>query len=389
MVKGAGELLGLLRHGRSLTRAEIVAASGLARATVTHRLDALIEHGFVAVTPGRHSTGGRPAEELGLNPARGALLVADIGSSHLRVGIADLAGDLLAVRDHDVEVADGPGDVLALVRDDMADLVEEVGVRPDAVLAAAVGVPGPVEHTTGRLVSPPTMPGWDGFDVQEFLRESFNVPVVVDKDANIMALGEQRALHDLVADLLVLKIGMGIGAGIIARGEIMRGSRGAAGDLGHLPREGGARCRCGQFGCAEATAGGWAIAEHLRAHGHPQVRTSSDIVRLAREADPLTVELLQAAGRRVGEAVADAVGLLNPAMVIVGGNLAEAGAPLVDGIRQQIFARSHPLATDGLEVVTSSLGADAGLAGAAQLAADAGFSTARINAVIGANITFD
>lgn len=379
---GAGALLGLLRDGPGLTRAQIVQRSGLARATVTHRLDALVSAGYVV--PAATSTGsrGRPAEVLRLNAQRGFLLAADVGSSHTRLGLADLAGTVVDHLDLDLDVDDGPAAVLGAVDAGFGRLLSGHDVDRRAVLGIGIGMPGPVEYSTGRLVSPPTMKGWDGVAVRDHLARELDAPMQVDKDANIIALGVYRVLDPRVEDVLVVKVGMGIGAGIISRGTILRGAHGAAGDLGHIPREGGPLCRCGQHGCAESTAGGWAIAARLREAGHADVRRSADIVALATRREPLALDLLRAAGRRIGEVVAEAIGVLNPAVVVVAGNLAEPPEPLMAGVRERVYQRSHPLATRELQIISSPLGAEAGLRGAAYLASDVALDPARVDVAL-------
>jgi predicted NBD/HSP70 family sugar kinase len=186
-------------------------------------------------------------------------------------------------------------------------------------------------------------------------------------------VGEYYALDHRPEDMVLLKMGMGIGGGVIARGRILRGAQGAAGDLGHLPQRGGARCRCGQEGCAEATAGGWVIAETLRRNGFPQVHTSHDIVRLARSGEALVHELLRQAGRRLGEMLVEVIGVLNPSTIIVGGNLAPASEDLLFSLRERVRELSHPLAVRDLRIVLGSLGPDAGILGASRLAAETAF----------------
>lgn len=383
-MSGHGDVLTLFRrHGR-LTRGQVVELSGLSRVTATHRLEGLVRSGLVRPEADDRSTGGRPAAVFDLAEDRGRLLVADIGSSHARYGIADLSGRVLTALDEDITIDDGPDKVLSGV---VAAFEQLAAAAEPPVLGAAIGVPGPVDQRTGRLVSPPTMRGWDGIDVPALIGRHVDGPVVVDKDANLVALGVHRAMRASAVpgadDLLVVKVGMGIGAGIISRGQVLHGARGGAGDLGHIPHPDGPRCRCGQHGCAEASAGAWAIAARLRDQGH-DVRTSSDVVALAVSGEPDAISALREAGRRIGDVVVEAVGVLNPAMVVVGGDLAESGDLLVDGVRERVFERSHPLATTDLEVIASPLGADAGLLGAAQMAADAALSPARVDALVGA-----
>ena len=260
-MSGPGGVLALFREHGPLTRAQVVELSGLSRATATHRLDGLVRAGLIRAGADDRSTGGRPAGVFDLAESRGSLLVADIGSSHARYGLANLSGQVLEALDEDIAIDDGPDVVLGGVARAFDRLVTDT---TPPVLGVAIGVPGPVDHRTGRLVSPPTMRGWDGVDVAEQMAAHVSAPTVVDKDANLVALGVHRALRaDSVPgadDLLVVKVGMGIGAGIVSRGRVLHGARGGAGDLGHIPHADGPRCRCGQLGCAEASAGAWAIA---------------------------------------------------------------------------------------------------------------------------------
>lgn len=381
-MSGHGDVLTLFRRHGALTRAQVVALSGLSRATATHRLDALVRCGLLRPDEADRSTGGRPAGVFTLAEDRGRLLVADIGSSHARYGLADLSGRVLVALDEDIAIDDGPETILGGVVSAFAELASRA--RPP-IMGAAIGVPGPVDQRTGLLVSPPTMRGWDGVDVAAHVSPHIGAPTVVDKDANLVALGVHRALRadDVPGadDLLVIKVGMGIGAGIISRGQVLHGARGGAGDLGHIPHDDGPRCRCGQRGCAEASAGAWAIAARLRGLGH-EVHTSADVVALAVGGDRDARDALREAGRRIGDVAVDAVGVLNPATVVVGGDLAESGELLVGGVRERILERSHPLVTTDLEVIASPLGADAGLLGAAQMAADAALAPDRVDALV-------
>ncbi|GLZ12970.1 sugar kinase [Actinomadura sp. NBRC 104425] len=387
---GAGTLLTLIRTGRASTRADLVRLSGFARSTVAQRLDALLEAGLIVPAGDAGSTGGRPPETFAFNRHAGVLLGADIGGSHTRVAVTDLAADVLAETEADLDVADGPDAVLSWVTEAFARLLARVGREISDVRGVGVGVPGPVDGT-GRLVSPPIMPDWDGVSVPERVSRALfkgaeemgeDVPVVVDRDVNIMALGEQKAGGHDHADMVVVKIGIGIGAGLIVGGEIYRGAQGAAGDLGHLRRGTDEPCRCDNRGCLEATAGGWAIRRRLVELGY-DVRTSQDIARLARRGDHETVRLVRQAGRLIGEALADVVGLFNPSHIIVGGNLAEAREPLLAGIREVVYERAQVLASRDLQIVPTTLGHRAGTIGAALLVHERLYDADRISAALG------
>ncbi|PRY00597.1 putative NBD/HSP70 family sugar kinase [Allonocardiopsis opalescens] len=377
---GPGQLLDLIRSGRARTRAELAQATGWARVTVAQRLDTLLRAGLVVRARETSSSGGRPPETFAFNRQAGVLLCADIGGSHTRVAVTDLEAGVLAEDGADLDVALGPEPVLDWVAVAFRSLLESTGHQASDVRGVGVGVPGPVEAGTGRLVSPPIMTGWDGFVVPDYFAPRYPVPIAVDRDVNIMALGEYRVGglegHD---DLVVVKIGLGLGCAFIVQGRLYRGAQGAAGDLGHLARGGDEPCRCGNTGCLEAAAGGWAIRRELIRLGY-QVGTSQDIVTLTRAGNHDAVRLVRRSGRLIGAAMADVVGLFNPSAIVVGGNLAQAHEPLLAGIREAVYRRSQPLATRDLDIMPTRIGANAGTRGAAVLVHEHLFNAERVNA---------
>lgn len=359
----------LLRDGAPRTRAQLAESSGLARSTIAARIDVLLRLGFVAPYGDGVSTGGRPPSLLALNPRARVVAGVDVGASHVRLCLADLSGTVLADRRADIEVAAGPDAVLGWVTDQVGHLLAEVE-RPVTDLAAiGMGLPGPVEHSTGRAINPPIMPGWDRYDVPRHVRRTYDVPVLIDNDVNIMALGEQHAHLPDVSDLVFIKVSTGIGAGLISGGMLQRGARGAAGDLGHVrvARASGIACRCGNEGCLEAIAAAPALVGTLAEAG-VAATSGRDIVSLVRGGDLQAARVVRQAGRDLGEVVATLVNVFNPSAVVVGGTLADAGESLVAGIREVVYSRSLPLATEHLTITTSRAGERAGELGAAALA---------------------
>jgi len=383
---GPGAVLALVRGGIATTRAELMAATGLSRSTMASRLEALVEAGHIEAAGTGGATGGRRANSFRLRPDSGVLLVADIGGSHIHTALTDMAGEILVSDRRPFDVAKGPLKVLNEVAAGFDQLCVESGDVHHKVRGIGVGVPGPVEAATGRVVSPPIMTGWDGYRVPDFFRERFDCPVLVDKDTNLMALGEHRANWPAEEHLLFVKAGTGIGSGLVLGGRLHRGAQGAAGDIGHVPAPGvdetsddAPRCRCGQSGCLEALAGGWALVRELKAAGH-RVRTTDDVVRLVRDGDGDAVRLLRQAGRLLGQALADTVSLLNPSLLVIGGGLAYAQEHLLAGVREMTYRRSLPLATRELRVALSPLRTAAGVVGAAHEVADALFDPAAVDA---------
>lgn len=359
-------------RAQPVSRAEIARATGLARSTVSQRIDGLLALGVVVEEGDVRSTGGRPATQLRLNQAAGVVLAADLGAHHDRLAVADLGGNVLAEHTAERPIAQGPALILGWVREHFLALLAQLGVGVERVAGIGIGVPGPVEFAAGRAVRPPIMPGWHEVSIPEHFAESFpGVAVLVDNDVNIMAAGEHRTAWSAVPDLIFVKVATGIGAGIISGGRLQRGAQGAAGDIGHI-RAGehhDAICACGNAGCIEAVASGPALARRLRELGH-DANGTMDVVGLVHHGSPDAVRMVREAGRMLGEVIAHAINLLNPSVVVIGGELAQAEQPLFAGIREAIYRRSSCLATDRLEIVRTRLGDRAGVVGASALALD-------------------
>lgn len=293
-------------------------------------------------------------------------MAADLGATHGHLALTDLGATVLAEHREELDISRGPEPILMWVIEHGKRLIAEAGRDPRELVGVGVGLPGPVEHATGRPVSPPIMPGWDNFDVPGYLTAEFGRVVVVDNDVNVMALGEHFSAYPDVDNLVFVKVAHGIGSGIITDGALRRGEQGAAGDLGHLhvPHDEVAVCHCGNIGCVEAVASADAIAAKLRAQGI-EAASSADIVRLARAGSAETIALVREAGRLIGEVLASVVSLLNPSVIVIGGPLADAGEGLLAGVREVVYRRSLPLATQHLRIVRSQVGPRAGVVGAA------------------------
>ncbi len=365
----AGALLRLIREEIAVTRADLARVTGLARSTIAQRVDALLALGLVYEAGGSASTGGRPPTVLAFNRDAGVVLAADLGATHARVAVSDLMGTPLAERASDLDIALGPEHALDWVAERFTELLEEIGRSGADVRGIGLGVPGPVEFASGRPVSPPIMPGWDDFPIPGWFASRYGAPVLVDNDVNIMARGEHRMHWPETEHLLLIKVGTGIGCGIVSDGHIHRGARGAAGDIGHIrvtSRE-DVVCRCGNVGCLEAIAGGQALAQRLAEAGE-EATHSRDVVRLVRAGHAGAIRMVRDAGRTLGEVLAGTVNFFNPAVIVIGGDIAEAHAQLLAGVREGIFSRSLPLATRDLRIVPCRLGDRAGIIGAAIMA---------------------
>ncbi len=380
---GTGDLFQLLRDGTPRTRSELVQMSSLARSTVTARLDALIAAGLLEAVGAGASTGGRPSVRFALNRMAQLVLAVDLGASHAGVALSDLAGRPVVSRTVACDIADGPNAVLDLVTDIARDLLAEIGRDIPDVAGVGIGVPGPVEHARGRPANPPIMPGWHDFDIPAHLGRTFRGPVLVDNDVNLMALGEYVSAWP-TEHLLLIKVATGIGAGIVADGRLLRGALGSAGDLGHVRVMGAVDdvvCRCGNTGCLEAVAAAPAIAATLRAGGL-QVETAQDIVDAVNRGEVAALQAVRAAGRDIGTVLATCVNLLNPSVVVIGGTLSEAGEYLLAGVREVVYQRSLPLATDELRIVGTAAGDQGALLGAATMVVEVVLAAPAVDAFV-------
>ncbi len=379
---GASELFQLLRDGQPRTRAELASITGLSRSTVAARVDSLIALGLVGHVGDAVSTGGRPSTRIALLPDARLVLGVDIGASHAGVAVADLTGELLLHRREPIAVAEGPERVLDWVVETGHALIGELGRLPGDVIAVGIGLPGPVEFSTGRPINPPIMPGWDRFDVPGWFQQHWDVPVLVDNDVNISALGERDVAWPDAEHLLYVKVATGIGAGVISGGLLQRGAQGIAGDIGHvqIARGAGVPCHCGNRGCLEAMASGPAIARGLRERGI-DIAGSRELVELAGRGDIEAVQAIRQAGRDIGEVLTACVSLINPSVIAIGGIIAQAGEHLIAGVREVVYARSMPLATEHLTIVQSQVGERAAVTGASMLAIHHALSPAAIDAM--------
>lgn len=373
MSASAGELLQLVRSERATTRKALLTSTGLSRTTLTARLDRLLEAGLLAEGGHEDSTGGRPARQLRFDDGHAVVLAASIDTMHAEAAVTDLAGRRLAHRAGELRVADGPGPVLDRIAEWFESMLAEVG-RP--VCGVGISVPGPVEPGRTCVTQPPIMPGWDGYPIDAHLGPRFGAPVLVDNDANLMALGEHRARYPDSGALVVVKVSTGIGAGLVIGGEVYRGIDGGAGDIGHvrLPDHPDARCLCGSTGCLAAVAGGGALAARLTGLGLPTTSGSGVRERIL-AGEPAAVRLAEEAGRQVGEVLATLVCVVNPGVLVVAGDLAE--PHFVAGVREVLYRRALPRSTRNLRVEIGGRGE--ALGGAVAMVVESVFSPAAVD----------
>jgi predicted NBD/HSP70 family sugar kinase len=383
----AGEILELVRAGRVRTRRELQELTGLSRSTLTLRMTQLTSAGYLRETGQIAGSAGRPAKILSFDEERQLVIAVDVGATHAHIALLDGSGRILVEASSLLSFANAPDDELRAMARRISDLVARSGKLIEEVAGVGVGIPGPVRFTTQRPNTPPLMPGWHDFPVAERLSELLGVPVFLDNDANLMALGEARARYPEAPSVLFVKVGTGIGAGVILHGQAERGIAGGAGDIGHIrvvgsgmPASGEAHlCTCGAYGCLATEASGGALARQLADAGH-QVSTAREVADLIAAGDPLAIRLTERAGHLLGDVLATSVALLNPAVLVLGGLIPSAGPHLLNAVRESVFQRTVPLATRELTIANSSLGVGAAVQGARHLVIDQTFSAAAVDA---------
>jgi glucokinase-like ROK family protein len=379
-------LLRLLRDGGPRSRAELGDAVELSRSRLTLELERLVRLELVETGGLAASRGGRRSSIVQI-ARHTRFLGVDIGATSIDVAVTDGELRVLHHVSEPIDIRKGPEVVIGIA----LELVGKLRARDVAqgFVGAAAGVPGPVSFREGMPVSPPIMPGWNLFPVRETFGTELGCPMLVDNDVNIMALGEKHAgIAKSVDDFLFVKIGTGIGCGIMVHGEVYRGVSGSAGDIGHIRvDDNGPICMCGNTGCLEAFFGGAALArdalaaarsgrseELERVLADAGTLTAEHVADAAASGDPVAVGMIRDGGRRVGQVLAGLVSFFNPGLVVIGGGVAGIGHALLAEIRSVVYSRSLPLATGNMPIVLSELGDEAGVIGAARLISDYVFS---------------
>jgi predicted NBD/HSP70 family sugar kinase len=369
----AGELLELVRTGRAMTRSQLRALTGLSRTAVTARVTSLTNAGLLIIGEELASTGGRPPGALVFNRSAGVVLAVAIGRSRSQLAVLDLDGQELAADSRDHEVGVGPDELLPDIAARLRALLDEAlpDDRGRPVLGIGLSLPGTLDSVRGLSIGSPVMSGWDGVELAPYLADVADAPLFVANDADVLARSELLGGAGDLDDVLVVKASTGLGLGIIADGRVLSGHLGAAGEIGHtivdpardLP------CRCGSSGCLETIAGGWALVARMAEEGRP-VGHVRELVALALQGDSFARGLLRDSGRELGDVLAFAINLLNPAAVVIGGDMAAAFDFYVAGVRESVYRRSAPLATRDLQFLPARHGDRAGVVGCGALALD-------------------
>ncbi len=353
-----------------ISRAEAAQKLGMTRAAISMIVSDLLDLGLVREAEHQPSgNSGRPARLLEINPEYGKVIGIDLGASHVNLLITNVAAQILYEQEVPIDIAEGPEKVLDKVDELVQQGLRQSGIAWDTVLAVGLGVPGPIDSASRTVISPPIMPGWDRYPISAVLEERWRVPVSLNNDAELGAIGEWAfgAGHG-ERFLAYIKAGTGIGAGLLLDGRIYRGATGSAGEIGHLTiDENGPQCTCGNYGCVEAYAGGRAIARTAREAIEkgmrtqlsalpPEKITALEVANAARRGDFLAQQIIERAGEHLGIAIAGVVNLFNPNVIIIGGGVAQIGDLYLEPVRRTVQKRSLSASARTVRITTALLG---------------------------------
>jgi predicted NBD/HSP70 family sugar kinase len=379
----AGQVLRLIRTGEATTRTEVGRLTGLSRTAVAARVAALVELGLIRETEEAASGVGRPPTRLAFDATAGVVLCAAIGRSRTQVAVCDLAGVPLAGQDIQQEVGPAPDELMPRVVGALRDVLRHAGRSAQDVRGIGISIPGTVNGPARYSQDSPIMAGWHAVPLDPYFAKLANAPVFLENDTNVIALAERSGHLLNYRDALIVKASTGFGAGIVSGGTIQHGALGAAGEIGHV-KYAPARnvpCRCGEVGCLEAVAGGWALVRNMRENGH-DVGHTRDVAELALAGNTDARREIRSSGRHFGEVLAAAVTLLNPAAIVIGGDLAPAYDLFVAGMRETLYRDASALATRDLHILAATHGEQSGVRGCAELALDQVLSEVAIDRAV-------
>ena len=356
-------ILNLLWKHQEISRADLARRTSLSRSTVSAIVSDLLSKGLAKEARAGVSSGGRRPIILEFQDQSSFIVGIELGATHVSCVLTDLRCKVRASWSAPAPVRDEPEVALQKMTMAVRSVLEAGGVQPFQVLGFGVAVPSPVDQERPGELLPLIVPKWKGYNIATHLEESFKRPVLVDNDANLGALAELWwGAGSSARDLAYIKVATGVGAGLIINGRIFRGSGGIAGEIGHTSIDpNGPQCICGLKGCLTTFIGTPALLERakdkLRASGSNRLPPASidELVNAALDGDPMSVDLIQYAGDKLGVGIANLLNLLNPEMVVLGGGIARAGDLLLDGVRTTIRGLSLPESILNTEIRTTGL----------------------------------
>jgi predicted NBD/HSP70 family sugar kinase len=338
-------VLNCVRENRVIARAEVARRTNLSRTTVGNIIDELIIEGFVREGGSQRSkrSGGRRIVPVHFNTKAGYVIGIAMGRNHLTLLLTDLVAEVISRRELPFATQRGPEVCLAELAVQVQRFMAEHDVTKQDIFGIGVGMPGPIDSALERSLAPPRMPGWDQTPVRQILTDALGMLIFLGNNGYMGALGESRyGVGKGVRDLLYVRLGSGIGSGLLVGGQIYRGGSGSAGEIGHMTIDPeGPPCACGKRGCLEALASGPAILSAAR-KGAPEVETLAEVIEAAQAGEVHCRAALKDAGEAIGMAFGSLINFFNPSMIVLDGSIIHAGDLILDPIRQSAALHALP-----------------------------------------------
>ena len=376
-------ILDVIRKHGPISRTDIAKITGLSGATVTKLVDDLIQTGFVREDGYDVSKGGRKPTLLKLVPEASFAVGVDLGASNLRAVVVNLEAKIIAKIGKKTNADEGREKVFKRMIEIIYEVIEASGVEKERIEGIGIGISGVIDHQKGVCLFCPNIKGWENVPVKRLVEEEFGIKVSVDDSSRMMALAEHWCgLAQKVENFIFINVGVGVGSGIFTNGQIYRGSRGTAGELGHTTiDENGPRCKCGNRGCLETLVSGPAIVRRAKEaleegvisllgkmSGGDFSKLSPEMVaEAARKGDKLAFNIMEKTGEYLGIGIANAVNLFNPELVIIGAGISRAGDLFLETVKRTVKARALHTASTSVDIKISELGDTAAAQGAAIL----------------------
>lgn len=391
----------LIKDEGPISRAEIARITNLSKTTISQYVESLLSANLVQERYYSDKKGvGLKGTLLEFSKNSGVVIGVDIGFTSMDIAVCNLAAEILNKYSLKISTKENPHIILKLLTEEANKLLVALGISKERIKGLGIGLPSPIDFESNSPICPMTMPDWDRFPIKAYLEKEMGLPVFIEDDANIMALGEKCAgIGKNEDNFIYIKIGTGIGSGIICNGQLYRGLKGCAGEIGHIQIDNETDlCICGNKGCLTALAAGPAIskkglvyategkskalADLYEANG---LVTCEDIGRLANYGDLTCVEIIKESGLYIGKVLAKVVNILNPSLIVIGGGVSKLGDVFIAAIREEVYRSAFPINTRDLNLQRSSLGDTAGIIGAASLAVNELFNYEQITSLLSYN----
>jgi glucokinase-like ROK family protein len=387
------EVLRMIHKNGKMSRAAISRETGLSATTISALANILLESGFVREVGEAQSSGGRPPILMEFEYEHRYAIGIDLGATHITTMVIDFRGNAISSRTANYNAMDDAQGAIKTIRRQIFEVLQAARIPIESVLGIGIGAPAPLEGEYLEKLSPVILPTWKDIDLRAEIRQQFGgLPIYIDNDANAGALAEKWwGRGQNYSNLAYIKLGTGVGSGLIINNEIFRGSAGTAGEIGHTTiSPDGPLCRCGNHGCMESYVGTPAIianaASKLKGNRSSSLKSGSILVRdvaaAAKNGDALSTQIVQDAGNYLGIAIANMLNLLNPGLIVLGGDLVAAGDVLLEAVRATALRRAIPKAGKEVVIMASDLGEDTVAIGAATLVLHHAFQPSRIAQIL-------